>query len=338
MATITKRGDYQWQVKIRRKGYPIQSRTFDSKAEADKWARAIESEFDRGLYIDRNEAEKNTLWAILERYRLEVTPLKRGADLEDLRIKAIQKNKFTHTKMAALSAQLLAVWRDERLKEVTGSTVNRELNIVSAAINHARKEWGIHCENPIALLRRPQENRARDRRLVGDEEQRLLKELESEGRDEKGRLGKGTRNIWVKPLVQFAIETAMRRGELLALERKDVDTKTRTARLNMTKNGEARIVPLSTTAIAIFEALPASINGKVFPITEDALKKVFSRACERAQLGNLRFHDLRHEATSRLAEKLPNLIELASVTGHKDLKMLKRYYHPRAEDLARKLG
>lgn len=338
MATITKRGDYQWQVKIRRKGYPDQSRTFDSKAEADKWARAVETELDRGLYVDRNEAEKNTLWAILERYCAEVTPLKRGGVLEALRIKAIQKKKFTHTKMAALSAPLLAAWRDERLQQVSGSTFNRELNIVSAAINHARKEWGIHCENPVALLRRPQENRARDRRLVDDEELRLFKELESEGRDAKGRLGKGTRNTWVKPLVQFALETAMRRGELLALDRKDVNTKVHTARLNMTKNGEVRIVPLSNAAITIFEGLPASMNGKVFPITEDALKKAFSRACERAGIEDLHFHDLRHEATSRLAEKLPNLIELASVTGHKDLKMLKRYYHPRAEDLARKLG
>lgn len=338
MATITKRGDYQWQVKIRREGYPNQSRTFDSKAEADKWARAVESELDRGLYIDRNEAEKNTLWAILERYCLEVTPQKKGAALEALRIKAIQREKFTQTKMAALSASNLAVWRDERLKKVSGSTFNRELNIVSAAINHARKEWGIYCENPVALLRRPQENRARDRRLEEGEESRLLAELENEGRDTKGRLGKGVRNPWIKPLVLFALETAMRRGELLALHWVDIDLNRRTARLHETKNGESRMVPLSSAAAAILKELPRSINGLVFPTTADALKKAFSRACERAEIKNFHFHDLRHEATSRLAGKLPNLVELASVTGHKDLKMLKRYYHPRAEDLARKLG
>lgn len=336
MATISKRGDYQWQVKVRRKGYPDQSRTFDSKAEADKWARSVEAELDKGLYIDRNEAEKNTLWSVLERYRRDVSPLKRSGKLEASRIETIQREKFTQTKMAALSASHLATWRDARLKDVSGSTFNRELNIISAAINTARKEWGIHCENPVALLRRPPENKGRDRRLEGDEETRLLAELDA-GKREAGKFA-GMQNTWIKPLVLFAIETAMRRGELLSLRWEFVDTERRFVHLPLTKNGEARNVPLSTTAVKLLETLPRSIDGRVFPTTEDGLKKAFSRACERAGIANLHFHDLRHEATSRLAEKLPNVIELAAVTGHKDLKMLKRYYHPRVEDLARKLG
>lgn len=336
MATISKRGDYQWQVKVRRKGYPDQSRTFDSKAEADKWARSVEAELDKGLYIDRNEAEKNTLWSVLDRYRREVSPLKRSGKLEASRIETIKREKFTQTKMAALSASHLATWRDARLKKISGSTFNRELNIISAAINTARKEWSIHCENPVTLLRRPQENKARDRRLEGDEETRLLAELDA-GKREAGKFA-GMQNTWIKPLVLFAIETAMRRGELLSLRWEFVDTARRFVHLPLTKNGEARNVPLSTAAVKLLEALPRSIDGRVFPTTEDGLKKAFSRACERAGIANLHFHDLRHEATSRLAEKLPNVIELAAVTGHKDLKMLKRYYHPRVEDLARKLG
>jgi integrase len=86
------------------------------------------------------------------------------------------------------------------------------------------------------------------------------------------------------------------------------------------------------------DSIPVSISGRVFPITADSLKMCFVRACGRAGIEDFHFHDLRHEATSRLAEKLPNLIELASVTGHKDLKMLRRYYHPRVQDLAAKLG
>jgi integrase len=130
----------------------------------------------------------------------------------------------------------------------------------------------------------------------------------------------------------------MRRGELLSLTWDNIDFRRRTAYLPETKNGEARTVPLSSRAIAVLTALPRSMDGRVFPITANALKIAFERAVRRAGIEDLHFHDLRHEATSRLAEKLPNVIELAAVTGHKDLRMLKRYYHPRAEDLARKLG
>jgi integrase len=187
------------------------------------------------------------------------------------------------------------------------------------------------------MIRRPQNEKARERRLEDGEETALLAALES-SRREDGTLGPGTRNPWIKPLVLLAMETAMRRGELLALRWEEVDTKRQVARILDSKNGEARSVPLSSRAVAVLEALPRSIDGRVFPTTEDAVKKAFSRACVAAGLKDLHFHDLRHEATSRLAEKLPNVIELAAVTGHKDLRMLKRYYHPRAEDLARKLG
>ena len=142
----------------------------------------------------------------------------------------------------------------------------------------------------------------------------------------------------MQPLVRFAIETAMRQGEMLSLRWEHVDLRTRTAHLEDTKNGEARTVPLSSRAAAVLEVLPHSIDGRVFPISAQAVKRAWGRACRRAGIEGLHFHDLRHEATSRLAERLPNLIELAAVTGHKDPRMLKRYYHPRAADLAKKLG
>lgn len=339
MATIRKKGDCQWHVQIRRKGYPHQTRTFTTRADAEKWARQVETELDKGIFVDRSEAEKNTLHDVLKRYRDEISPTKRGADIEKLRINTILKHyDLVATKMAALSSKVLAGWRDERLKSVSGSTVNRELNILSAVINQARKEWGIHVDNPVALIRRPQSEKGRERRLELGEERLLLEALELSERDQNGRLTSGTRNIYVKPLVLLALETAMRRGELLSLRWENVDLKKRVACLPETKNGETRNVPLSSCAVEILENLPRSIDGRVFPTTEDALKKAFSRARERAKINDLHFHDLRHEATSRLAEKLANVIELAAVTGHKDLRMLKRYYHPRAEDLAKKLG
>lgn len=338
MATFRKKGEHQWHVQIRRKGYPKQTRTFKTRAEGEKWARSIENEYDRGLTVDRSEAEKNTLLQLFERYLAEITPTKKGAATEAIRIKKLMKDPIAEHKASSLSGRTLAQYRDRRLKQVSGSTVNRELNIVSHVITIARKEWGIHVENPVSLIRRPKDNRARERRLQGDEEARLLAALDEEPRNEKGQLASGTRNPWIKPIVQLAIETAMRRSEILSLKWSDIDLENHAAYLQDTKNGTSREVALSSRARKLLKDLPRSLDGRAFPTTADAVKKAFERACTRAGIGNFHFHDLRHEATSRLANRLDNVLELAAVTGHKDLRMLKRYYHPTSKDLSRKLG
>jgi integrase len=355
MATIRNRGPYQWQAQVRRLGYPPQSKTFETREAAEKWGRAIERELDQGLYINRTTAEKNTLGDVLARYLSEVVPGHKGSSVEIIRIKAILRASIAKVAMIALSPAMLAEWRDQRLQDVSPATVRRDLDIISAAINTARKDWGINVDNPVLSMRRPKPSKARNRRLVADEEKRLLDALENEERDDHGRLGSGTRNPWIKPLVQLAIETAMRRGELLSLRWEHIDLKQQTAHLPDTKNGEERTVPLSRMAVSILRHMPRDLNGQVFPTTEDAIKKAFSRAMERARrtyveeckknkvkpdvrLLDLRFHDLRHEATSRIAEKLENILELSAVTGHKDVRMLKRYYHPKASSLAKKLG
>ena len=338
MATIIQRGD-KWQAKIRRDGYPSKSKTFAKRADAEAWGRLQESEMDRGVWRDRTSADSTTFYALLDRYLKDVVPTKRGAAVEALRIKTLMRDEVTLYKLSALSPLILAEWRDRRVSGgCAGATVRRELDIISAVFNWARRELMIQVENPVSSIRRPPPSASRTRRLEEGEEERLLSALEDHAQDGEKKYREGTRNPWIKPIVLFALETAMRRGELLALKWDDVDLEKRTAFLQFTKNGEARTVPLSSRAAALLEALPRSIDGRVFPVTAEALKKAWERACERAGIEDFHFHDLRHEATSRLAEKLPNLIELASVTGHKDLKMLKRYYHPRAEDLARKLG
>lgn len=327
MATLEKRGDY-WRVKIRRKGFPIQTRSFDTKALAERWSRDIENEMDKGVFIDRTESEKNTLRDVLSRYHDEVTPLKRGASAEASRLRAMMRRPIAELKIAALSSTHIAKYRDGRLKEVAGATVNKELNLIAHALETARREWGIHIpENPVRLVRRPQGTKPRDRRLVGDEGQRLLAACMD------------ARNPFLLPIVKLAIETAMRQGEIVSLDWKHVDLKKPIAHLPVTKNGDPRSVPLSSTAVATIHALPHSITGKLFPgVTTEAIKRAFMRACERAEIENFHFHDLRHEATSRLFEKGLNPLEVASITGHKTLQMLKRYTHLRAEDLARKLG
>lgn len=338
MASIRQRGIY-WEARVRRDGWPTISRSFNTKADARAWATVIESEMERGVFTDRTEAEKNTLGDLFKRYLTEVSSQKKGHDIERYRLESLQRDPIAKYKVAGLSGKLMAEWRDKRLKDVSGSTVNRDLNLISHVINVARKEWGMHIENPISMIRRPPENKARKRRLGAGEEEKLLAELEQRTRAERGTFeAGGTQNPWIRPLVILALETAMRRGELLALRWSDVYLVDRFVRLHDTKNGESRDVPLSIRAYELLNDLPRHISGRVFATTPDAVKKAFMRAVERAQLGDLHFHDLRHEATSRLAEKLDNVLELSSVTGHKTLSMLKRYYHPRAKDLARKLG
>lgn len=357
MATIRKKGELQWHCQIRRKGYPAQTRTFETRDAAEKWARAVERELDTSGFIDRREAEKSTMRTILERYRREITPSKKSAAIESIKIDVILRDPvLPNLKMSALTSSEVAAWRDRRLADVSGSTVNREIDILSAVINHARREWDIHIENPVPLVKRPEKSRARERRLSEEEERYLFAALEEAPRRADGTFEKAARNPWLAPVVKLALETAMRRGEILNLEWQHIDLKKQTAHLPDTKNGAPRTVPLSSRAVAILANIPRSIVGRVFPITPMALRKGFIRALDRARekykedcaetgqkpelsfLSDVHFHDTRHEAASRLAEKLSNVLELSAVTGHKDLRMLKRYYHPRAEDLAKKLG
>jgi integrase len=327
MATIEKRGQF-WRVKVRRAGLPAQTKTFDNRTHAQQWARSVESDLDKGIVVDRRTAQRLSLAEVLERYRREVTPTKRGSLDENLRLKAMAQRPFARIRMSALTSSHLAAYRDERLKVVSGATVNREFGLLSHAIDTARREWDVYLPtNPCTLVRRPPQGRPRNRRLQGDEEQRLLAAC------------RAARNVWLPHFVTLAIETGMRRGELLGLLWDNVDLERRVAFLAITKNGESRGVPLSSRAVAVLRAMPTSSNGHVFSeLTREALKQSFNRAARRAGITGLRVHDLRHEATSRLFEKGLNVMEVASVTGHKTLQMLKRYTHLSVTDLATRLG
>jgi integrase len=303
------------------------------------WARAIETEIDRGVFISLKEAERTTLSELLLRYSREVSPSKRAAKDDIAKLKWLAKTKVAKLSLANLTPTAIAQHRDERLKEVCTGTVLRDLAVIRSVINHARKEWGFAFENPVERVRMPPQSPHRDRVLSADEEIRLLKVLTPGPlRTADGKFGNATRNPWVRWVMIFALETAMRRGEILTLQWKNVEIARRTAYLPITKNGRPRSVPLSSKAVEVLQTLPRSIDGRVFPVTRWAMEQVFTGACQRAGIADFRFHDLRHTATTRMAKKVPNLIELAGITGHANLSMLKRYYHVTAEELAMKLG
>lgn len=363
MATIRKRGELQWQAIVKRKGFPGLSKTWNTRKEAEAWARQIESEMDRGVFVSRVEAERVTLAEVIERYREDELPKKRGKGFSPA-LNALEY-KLGKYSLAALSSKLITEYRKKRLVSVSTDTVRKEINLLSKLIDLAGKEWGMPLpSNPCNMVARPAAGKARERRLEGDELERLLAQCEPH----------------MQALIRFAIETAARLGELLSVKWVDVDLKKRVMIVRGidergTKNDDAfRAVPLSSAAIEVLErlkALPSPIDDRrVFHWWKaaDSFNKSWTRAKTRAQiqhlkdkgkwhlipteysqadidrhvdgfLSDLRFHDLRHEATSRLFEKgVFDSMEVASITGHKTLQMLKRYTHLRAEDLAKKLG
>ena len=321
------------------------------------WARGIENEMDRGVFVNRAEAESTTLGEALTRYEREVSATKKGYEQEKRRISFWQSHPLARRTLATLRPSDFAGYKNARLAAGTAaSTIRNDLAIVSHMFTICLKEWGIPVQNHIKQIRLPRAPNARTRRLVHDEYERIERSFDS-----AEKTGGGTRtNIWICPAFSLSVETAARRSELLRLKWKDVDLLGQVAKLRKTKNGdEERDVPLSLAAVAVLRALPRSANGKVINTTASAVDQSWRRCLARARrtyeleliadgksqaeidddklLIDLTWHDLRHEATSRLAEKL-QMHELMKVTGHCDSKMLARYYHPRATDLAKKLG
>lgn len=355
MATIRKTIHGTWHVQIRRKGYPPQSSTFDKKSEAEAWARDVEGDMDKGEFKDRRNAQNTTLFEVLKRYLERDVPKLKSADSAEFRIEAFKAHKIAKYSMTALTPTVIQTWIEERIKDgVSGSTVNRELSVLRSAIKKGILSYELNIDNPVHAVHRPKEAPPRERRLFDGEEGRIVAALEVIDRGEKGQFA-GPQNTWMKPVVIFAIETAMRRGEILSLTWPHVNLKKRTAHLVDTKNGTSRTIPLTQRAVKLLEELPRSIDGKVFPITENALKLSFRRSIERARrryedeckteevapdpryLIDLHFHDLRHEGASRLAKIfMPH--ELAKICGWKDLKMVMRYYQAKTEDLLEKLS
>lgn len=329
MATVTKRGERQWQAKVRRRGQGA-SATFETKARAEAWARQAEADIDAGRFqAGRVEADRTTLAEALERYLREVVPRKKGVKQSAGIVRAWLKTPLAKRPLTAIRSADLAAWRDERLKEVGPQTVLHHLNLLSHVYNTAADEWGLESlQNPVARMKKPAMPKGRDRRLVDDEEGRLLAACDA------------SESVWLGPMVRLALATAMRQGELVGLTWADVDLQGRKILLRETKNGEARTVPLSTMALAVLQSWAGNNAGRLFPVqTGRAVSHAFAKACGKAGVDGLTFHDLRHEATSRLFEGTDlRDIEIASITGHKSMEMLKRYAHMRAAHLVDRLG
>jgi len=324
---VAKTGKITWKAKVRKKGFPTCTKTFDSKSAALNWSQTAELTSLAPDLPPERLADRVSVGDVLTRYRDTVTPQHRGAVFETDRINAILGHAVCKLPMSHLRTSALAAWRDWRLLQVSNGTVLRELVIIRAAINRARAEWDIGLkESPLDKLVKPKTPEPRDRRLRDGEESRLYDACRK------------ARNTYLAPSIRFAIETAMRQGELVGLRWPDIDFTRRVARLAMTKNGKPRVVPLSTRAVEVLMSLPRTTEYVFEGLRTYSLKHAFVRLTRRAGIVDLKFHDLRHEAISRFVERGLNLIEVAAISGHSGLDMLKRYTHLRPEDIALKLG
>lgn len=353
MATIRKKGPRQWHVQVRRRGYPRQTATFETRAKADEWAAKVESEMRSGTFRDLGAAERMTMAEAFAKYRDEVATEHKGASVERLRLNRFIQDKISGYSLATCSREVVGDYIKRRLEEVSSGTVRREIDLLSQVFTSAIMDWHIPLpENPVHHVRRPAPSRQRDRRLKRHEEEAIASTLTGGGRSENGTFSKGTRNPWIQPLFELSIETAARRSELLRATWSDVRLQERHIFLSDSKNGLPRRIMLNAKAVAVLERLwgmhQARVNeageaGKpyaderVFKVSDNAVKKAWARARASAEVPDIRWHDLRHEGTSRAAAKLSNVLELAAFTGHKDLRSVQRYYQPDSVDIAAKL-
>ena len=327
MATFAKRGK-KWFVQVRRQGVS-RSKSFRLKAEAQAWADDLEHKIETGGRLD---PANETLAAVMERYARDVSPTKRGARWEKIRLLSLGADDLAQYPIAAITPELCGQWRDRRLAAVSAGTVLREITLLSAVFEAARREWGLITVNPWRDTRKPKTPKARDRLISDNEIERILLAL---GYDEALPVTLLSHEVAVMFLL--AIETGMRAGELIGLTWNAVDLDKQVAHLSKTKNDDARDVPLSLRAVELFRILIGVDPVKCFTVQPASRDALFRKARQYAGIEDLHFHDSRHLAVTRLAKKL-DVLTLARMIGHRDLKSLMCYFNEPAADIAKKLG
>lgn len=341
MGTFVKTKSDTWKALVRRQGWPTISKTFRTKRDAIDWARRTEDEMVRGVFILRTASERTTFSQAMTRYLAEVSSTKKPkTQISEERTARLLKQYFGKYSLAAISAEQVAAYRDKRLSEGrSNNTVRIELALLRHLYTTAIREWGMGLTvNPVSNIRKPSPGAGRNRRLFLEEQKKLFEAIDQHS------------NPMVGWIVRIAIETGMRQSEILELRLSQVDLERRVVRLIDTKNDDSRMVPLTRLATDVFAAAlanPARPSDVDLVFLGEPGRDGIRRRYEflrtwriiKMKLGmaDLRFHDLRHEAVSRLVEAGLSDQEVASISGHKSMQMLRQYTHLRTEDLVEKL-
>ena len=313
MATIRRRNK-TYQVQVRRRGLH-QSRTFNNFEDAKKWATFTENKFNLGETF--KVIDKNLLLSdLVKRYLCEITPTKRGWESEARRLKRLLRDSLSKQRISQLQSCDFIKFKDRRIQDGKRTCIY-DLVLLSHIYNVAMKQWDVPIKkNPLENVPKPKYNKPRERRLTDEEYNFLV----------KGNYPQQT----LRNIIELAIETAMRRGEILNIKPEHI--KGQTLLIPETKNGHPRTIPLTKRALYILEntQLP-------FPMSANAVRLAWDKLKKKGNIKDLHFHDLRHEAISRFFEKGLSIPEVALISGHKDVRMLFRYTHLKAEDILRKI-
>lgn len=324
MATVRKRGD-RWRVEVYRDG-KRKSKTCSTKTEAILWG----AEEEKKLELIANGMQPETLFSdVIKRYLNEVTPTKRGEKHEFNRLTRFLSHPITDKYISDVTRQDLELWIKERLETVKGESVRRELSTIGHIFKVAVERWGYIQNSPMVGLQQPQASKPRTQRFTQEDIDEIIK---ISGYNESLKTAKARTGA----AMLFAIETAMRAGEICNLAWNNVNLEKRTAFLPITKNGSSRTVPLTKAAVKILERLRDEIEqgDTCFQVKSNILDATFRKLKKSADREYLHFHDTRREALTRLAKKV-DVMTLAKISGHKDIRILQNvYYAPNMEEVA----
>jgi len=324
MATIRKRRD-KWEVQIRRIGLHPLSKSFHQRKDAEEWARNMEIKADRAELPSDPKSLRVTLSELVIRYRDSISIKKRSYDKERYFLKVFLAHPICSKHVSNITTGDFAAYRDRRLRSITPLSLRRELAPIHNLFEVARHEWGLPLrDNPLDKLRLKAPDQRRERRLRTGELERLIEAATSR------------RNPLIRPVILFALETGMRRGELLAMRWENIDPDGPTLLIPETKTGYTRTIPLTQAALEILDEVGRT-GDHIFPITANGFRLAWERLRRRAGITDLHFHDLRHEAISRFFEMGLTVPEVALLSGHRDPRMLFRYAHARPEIVLQKL-
>lgn len=319
MASITRHAK-GWRAQVYVMG-ARRSKVMPTRQEARDWAAQEELRLRGGAKV----AAVTPLRDVLDRYGREVSPGKGGQRWEQMRLAMVARDTLGGMNLGDIEARHIADWRDRRLVKVSAATVRREMGLLGAVFTQAVKEWGLLSSNPMQGVRKPAAPAARDRLPTGAEIEALRI---SAGADLTNATARAFRAF------EFALETAMRAGEIVGLTWDRIDLAARVAHLPKTKNGTARQVPLSSRAVALLDGLPPART--VFGLSSAQLDALWRKLRDRAGVTGLTFHDSRHAAITRLAGRV-EVLALARMVGHRDIRQLLTYYNESAADLAKRL-
>lgn len=327
MATLRKRGN-KWHVQVRRAGQPSQTQSFTTKADARAWANAMEVRAEQAqLPPSGRQLSRTTFGNLLQQYAASITPRKRSAEIEQYRIGVMLRDPIAKRSLDYLTPSAIAAYRDRRASVVGPQAVVHDLNLIGHVLRIAATEWDIPLtRNPAAEVIKPRLPSGRERRVT-DHELDLLR-MHATPHEQ----------AMLIPLVELALQTAMRRGELLGIEWRHVDLSKRLLTIPQAKNGCPRTIPLTSVAQGLLSALHSTETLGPFTLSPNATKLAWARLTKRSGLTDLHFHDLRHEAISRFFERGLSVPEVALISGHRDYRMLFRYTHLKAEDVATNLS